>query len=381
VFKRLININPDSKHSAFILGPRGTGKTYWLRENFSHAMYFDLLDHEVYTEFLASPARLSDFIPSNYTSWIIIDEIQKVPSLLNEVHRLIEHRGLRFILTGSSARNLRRKGVNLLAGRALTYHMYPLTTVELGNRFNLSFSLKYGNLPSVYDHEDPKRYLSTYISTYLKEEVQQESLTRNLALFARFLETAAFSQGEVLNYTEIAREVGSNRHTIINFFSILEDLLIAYRLPVFSKRAKRDVISHPKFYYFDVGVYRAIRPTGPLDINAEIDGPALETLFLQEAIAINDYFSLDYKIYYWRTRSKLEIDFILYGEKGLYVFEIKRKKKIAPSDLQAIKTFLLDYPMAKCFLLYGGNKTYTDQDIKIMPYELALTELRDILSQ
>ena len=218
MFQRLIPIAQDSMHSFLILGPRGTGKTSWLKANFPKALYFDLLDHRLYTEFLAEPTRLSDRIPSGFKNYVVIDEIQKVPELLNEVHRLIEHRKLKFILTGSSARSLRRKGINLLAGRALTYPMYPLTVAELGHQFSLSASLAVGHLPAVYGHENPEHYLSSYISTYLKEEVQQEGITRNLALFTRFLETASFSQGEILNYTNIAQEIGSTRHTVANFF-------------------------------------------------------------------------------------------------------------------------------------------------------------------
>src|SRR3990167_3112460 len=346
MFKRLLTIDPASRHSVMILGPRGTGKTYWLKQHFPEAIYFDLLDDETYTELLAQPTRLMERIPSHYTGWVIIDEIQKVPALLNEVHRQIESLGRRFILTGSSARKLRSRGVNLLAGRALTYHMHPLTSDELADQFNLKTALTYGLLPAIYGHDNPKHYLSSYIATYLKEEVLQEGLTRNLAQFTRFLETASFSQGEVINYTNISHEVSSNRHTVASFFEILEDLLIAYRLPVFTRRAKRDVIAHPKFYYFDVGIYRTLRPRGPLDIDSEIDGPALETLFLQQIKAINEYDALSYQIYYWRTRTQLEVDFVLYGERGFYAFEIKRKNKIIPKDLQALRTFHEDYKEA-----------------------------------
>ncbi len=375
MFTRLINITPQSSHSALILGPRGTGKTTWLREKFPQALYFDLLDYGTYTDFLADPSRLSNRIPDGFQDWVIIDEVQKIPSLLNEVHRLIESHKIRFLLTGSSARSLRRKGVNLLAGRALTYHFYPLTIKELGKAFKLTTSLKYGNLPSIYSHENPAHYLSSYIQTYLKEEILQESITRNLALFTRFLETASFSQGEVVNYSNIAREVGSNRSTITNYFEILEDLLIAYRLPVFTKRAKREVITHPKFYYFDVGVYRSIRPKGPLDTNEEAEGAALETLFLQEIKAINDYARLNYQIYYWRTQQGQEVDFILYGEKGFFAFEIKRKANLSIKDFSGLKAFASDYPEAKCIMIYGGNREYFERNILVIPYEKIINQL------
>lgn len=377
MYDRLLKITDNS--SCFLFGPRGTGKTTWLRSNFSDALYFDLLNDELYSEFLANPTRLNENIPTAYTGWVILDEIQRVPKLLNEVHRLIESRKLQFILTGSSARTLRRKGVNLLAGRALTYHMHPLTTIEQGGDFDFHHAIQYGCLPSVISHGAPKEYLASYIATYLREEVLQEGLTRDLSSFARFLETASFSQGEVLSYTNIAREAHNNRHTIKNYFDILEDLLIAHRLPCFTKKAKRALVSHPKFYYFDVGVYRTIRPRGPLDSAEDLEGPALETLFLQEARAINDYFKFGYEFYYWRTQSQAEIDFVLYGARGLSAFEIKRKARITKNDLKNLKLFKHDYPMAKTYLLYGGEKTYWDNDVQIIPYKSALTRLKDLI--
>lgn len=376
---RALKINPNSKSSFFLFGARGTGKTYWVRKNFPEALWFDLLEDSTYRELLAQPERLADRIPSNFTDWIVIDEIQKVPVLLNEVHRLIEHRKLKFILTGSSARTLRRKGINLLAGRALTYHLYPLTAYEMGKDFDLHHALIYGNLPAAVTHENPAKYLQSYINTYLREEVLQEGLTRNLPLFTRFMETASFSQGEILDYTNLAKEVASNRHTINQFFDILEDLLIAYRIHPFTKRAKRKLILSPKFYYFDAGVYRSLRPKGPLDTEAEGDGAALETLFLNEFKALNDYLELGYEIFYWRTRSQEEIDFILYGKKGLHAFEIKRKANLTTKDFKALKLFKEDYPMAKLYMLYGGTKTYFEQDIRVIPVSQIITRLDTLL--
>ncbi len=379
MYSRLLSINPESKHSVFLFGPRGTGKTSWLQCHFKDAVYYDLLDDETYTRLLAWPKRIAEDVPLDFQGWIIIDEIQKAPKLLDEVHRLIETRQLKFILTGSSARKLRQTGVNLLAGRATVLHMHPLTTIELAEDFNLSTALMYGLLPKVYSHEEPARYLASYVTTYLREEVLQEGLTRNIALFTRFLETASFSQGEQVNLTEIAREIGYNRHSIANFFDILDDLLIATRIYPFTKRAKRAIVASPKFYYFDAGVYRAIRPTGPLDSRDEIDGAALETLFLQQVKAINDYFYLNYEIYYWRTTTNVEVDFILYGEHGFYAFEIKRKKNISKQDLKGLLAFKVDYPEAKLYLLYGGNSSYTENGIVIAPYEATLRSLKLII--
>ncbi|PIQ43902.1 MAG: ATPase [Gammaproteobacteria bacterium CG11_big_fil_rev_8_21_14_0_20_46_22] len=380
MFKRLININQESKHSVFIFGPRGTGKTSWLKQHFGDALYFDLLNDDIYTELSARPTRLNDKIPDGYQGWVIVDEVQKIPAILNEVHRLIEGRNLRFILTGSSARKLKAQGVNLLAGRALTYHMHPLTCLELGEQFSLTKSLVLGHLPMAITSNEPEKYLSSYVASYLREEVLQEGLTRNIALFTRFLETASFSQGEVLNYTAISREIASNRHTVANFFEILEDLLIACRVPVFSKRATRDMVNSPKFYYFDAGVYRSIRPQGPLDSASEIDGATLETLFLQEAKAYNDYFDLGYSFYYWRTRDKKEVDFILYGKKGFFAFEIKRKARLDTKDFKGLKAFAKDYPEAKFYMLYGGNETYFEGNVQVVPFKQALRNLPKLLS-
>jgi uncharacterized protein len=378
---RQLNIDVNLGQSFFLFGPRGVGKTSWLKTRYPGAVYFDLLNDDVCREFLGRPTRLGERISfRDDSNWIIVDEIQKVPALLNEVHRLIEGRKLKFILTGSSARSLRRKGVNLLAGRALTYHMHPLTSVELKEQFDLAKSLQNGLLPMAYLGKQPRKYLLSYINTYLREEVTQEGVTRNVPLFARFLEVASFSQGEILSYSEIAREIGVSRYTVANYFDILEDLLIASRLPVFTKRAKRKVIAHPKFYYFDVGVYRVIRPQGPLDVSTEIDGAALETLFLQEAKAYNDYLELEYNFYYWRTQNQEEVDFVLYGNNGFHAFEIKRKEKLYSGDFSSLRVFAADYPEAKLHLLYGGTEEYYEADIQVIPYKAALLKLPKIIS-
>jgi predicted AAA+ superfamily ATPase len=379
MYSRLLKIAPDAKHSILLLGSRGTGKTQWVNAHFPGAIYLDLLSSATYNELLAKPHRLEQKIPEHYKGWIIIDEIQKIAPLLNEVHRLIESKKYRFILTGSSARTLRRKGVNLLAGRAYTYHMHPLTAYELGDEYSLIKSLEYGQLPMAYTGDSPKQYLASYVQTYLQEEVKQEGLTRNVAAFARFLEVASFSQGGLLNMSEIARESAVHQKMVIEYFEILEDLLIAYRLPVFTRRAKRRLTAHPKFYYFDVGVYRTLRPTGPLDIPAELDGARLETLFLQELRAINDYLQLGYSLYYWRTQHGEEVDFVLYGEKGFHAFEIKRKASIHSTDIKSLLAFGKDYPEAKLHLIYGGKEKQYLQNIIIIPFEEAVKSLIELL--
>jgi predicted AAA+ superfamily ATPase len=377
MYSRLIQA-PKEK-SFFLFGPRGTGKTTWVKANFKDALYLDLLEAELFNDLLANPQRLEKLIPPNFKEWVIIDEVQRIPELLNETHRLIEKYKYKFILTGSSARKLKRKGPNLLAGRALTYSLHPLTALELGADFDLNHSLKYGSLPSVYAEADPKRYLESYVKTYLEEEIQQEGLTRNLGAFSRFLEAASFSQGSVLNVSRVAEDCAVERKIVENYFTILEDLLIGYRIPVFTKRAKRRLSAHPKFYYFDTGLYRTVRPMGPLDMPEQAQGHALETLLFQELTAVNDYLNLGYKVYYWRTSSGMEADFILYGRKGIRAFEIKRTRKVTSTMLKGLKAFLKDYPSSKAYFLYGGDRRVREGDIEIIPIEYAFKNLPSFL--
>jgi len=378
MYSRLIH-SPEGK-SFFLFGPRGTGKTTWVKAAFPKAIYVDLLEAELFNNLLVNPQRLENLIPEDFKDWIIIDEVQRIPEILNEVHRLIEKYKYKFILTGSNARKIKRKGQNLMAGRALTCYMHPLTVSELGVDFNLGLSLAYGQLPSVYMEKDPKSYLESYVKTYLEEEIQQEGLTRSLAGFARFLEAASFSQGSILNISSVARECSVERKVVESYFSILEDLLMAYRVPVFVKKAKRRMISHPKFYFFDAGVYRTLRPAGPLDMPEEIEGVSLETLLFQELNAANTNYGLGYKIYYWRTADNTEVDFVLYGDKGIRTFEIKRTARISGGMLKGLKSFLADYPMSKAYFVYGGNRKMRDGKISILPIEDALKRLPELLS-
>lgn len=350
MFQRLIQSPILAEKSFFLLGPRGTGKTTWLRQQLPQALFINLLQADFYTPLSADPSRLRQLIPSGHKDWVVIDEIQRAPELLNEVHDLIETRGLRFAMTGSSARKLRRAGTNLLAGRAATYYLHPLTANEQGERFDIGQSVRLGHLPARFSERDPERYLKDYVQTYLREEVLQEGLTRNIGVFSRFLEVASFSQGAVLNISAVARDAHVDRSATQNYFTILEDLLLAVRLPVFSNRAKRSLVVHHKFYFFDAGVFRAIRPSGPLDSAAEIDGPALETLVLQELRAANDYGEFGYQLHYWRTQHGVEVDFVLYGPRGLVAIEVKRSPNLQPRDFRALKEFKADYPAASCWL-------------------------------
>ncbi|MFV1974998.1 MAG: ATP-binding protein [Candidatus Scalindua sp.] len=379
MYSRLLKEPIKLNKSFFLFGPRGTGKTTWLKASFPQGLYLDLLGFDLYNNLLARPDRLENLIPPGFKDYIILDEIQKVPDLLNEVHRLIEKHRYKFVLTGSSARNLRKKGVNLLAGRALNYRMHPLTTIELGNDFDLERALRFGHLPSIPSEPDPWQFLKSYVQTYLREEVLQEGLTRNIGSFTRFLETASFSQGSVLNTSEVAREAGLERMRVESYFSILEDLLLATRLPVFTRRAKRRMMTHPKFYFFDVGIFRTLRPMGPLDSPEEAEGPSLETLCFQELKAINDYYNFQYELYYWRTSNGVEVDFILYGSKGIIAFEIKRSSRLTKKDLKGLNAFKINFPEARLYLLYGGKREEFEGEINILPVVKALRDLPDIL--
>lgn len=377
MYSRLI-VPPKNK-SFFLFGPRGTGKTTWVKTAFPKSVYIDLLEAELFNDLLANPQRLSNLIPENFKDWVIIDEVQRVPDLLHEIHRLIEAKKYKFILTGSSPRKLKKAGPNLLAGRALILFMHPLSVAELGEDFRLEHSLKYGQLPSAYGQADPQKYLEAYVRTYLEEEIRQEGLTRNLSAFTRFLEAASFSQGSVLSVSSVARDCAVERKVVENYFSILENLMIAYRVPVFSKKSKRRLVTHSKFYFFDAGVYRTLRPTGPLDAPEEVDGIALETFFLQELIALNDALNLGYKIFYWRTSNGREVDFVLYGPKGLVAFEVKKTGRVSSMMLRGLKSFLADYPMAKAYFAYGGTRRMYDGKIEIVPVAEILKNLRVLL--
>ena len=380
MFERLIKKPLESRKSFFLFGPRGTGKTTWLKHHLPDALFVNLLQSEFYNRLSANPGHLRELIPPGHEERVIIDEVQRIPALLNEVHDLIESRKLDFVLTGSSARPLRRKGVNLLAGRALTYHMHPLTVAEQQDAFDLRNSIQLGHLPARFNEDDPGKYLKDYVQTYLREEVMQEGLTRNIGHFSRFLEAASFSQGATVNISNVAREAQVERPVAENYFTILEDLLIAVRLPVFNRKAKRELIKHKKFYFFDAGAFRAIRPAGPLDSDAELDGPALETLVLQELRALNDYLDCDYKIHYWRTRTNLEIDFVLYGPRGLLAIEVKRSPRVQFKQTRALREFKKDYPPARCYVFYGGAAPQYMEDITLLPIEYALRNLDRILT-
>jgi len=372
MYSRLLNISGE--RSIFLFGPRGTGKSTWVKQTYPNALYFDLLETDVYKSFLARPARLEKYIPEGFRDYVVIDEVQRAPELLNEVHRLIENKKIKFILTGSSPRKLRKGGYNLLAGRALLHHMYPLTAMEMKGDFYWEKALTQGMLPRAQE-DDFKNYLQSYIRIYLDQEIQQEGLTRRLDDFSRFLEVASFSQAQILNTSNVAREAEIKRMTVKGYFQILEDLLIGYMLPPFTKRAKRRLVNHPKFYYFDPGVFRAIRPMGPYDQPQELGGICLETLVYQQISSINDLMELGYKLYYFRTANGVEVDFVLYGERGIVGVEVKLNSHFNDTMIRGLKKFRQDYPEAKLFLLYTGKQKMYVNGVTVLPVREALSDL------
>ncbi len=375
-------INYPETQSFFLFGPRGVGKTSWVRSLFPEAIYIDLLREATYQELLRHPERFAARLATEPSAGhhVVVDEIQRLPQLLNEIHRLIEEKPWRFVLTGSSARKLRRHGVNLLAGRARTRSMHALTAEELGADFVVTKSLQRGHLPTAYTVDDYEDYLRGYVGTYLREEVQQEALVRNVGQFGNFLTIAAYSQASVLNVQNVARECGVDRKTADNYFTILEDLLLAVRLPVFHRRAKRKMITHSKFYFFDAGVFRTLRQRGPLDVVEEIEGAALETLVLQELRAINDNHALGYDIGFWRTAHGQEVDFVLYGPQGFWGIEVKRSALVRPHDLKPLKAFLAEYPEAVGVCVYTGTERYVVDGIRVEPVQDLLPLLAQLLS-
>jgi len=359
------------KRSFFLFGPRGTGKSTWLRMEMPDACFVDLLSPEMCQRFTANPDRLRELVAGNANcNTVVLDEIQRVPALLSVVHQLIEaHPELRFILTGSSSRKLKRAGVDLLAGRAILTTSHPFMAAELGDAFVLEDALRMGLVPLVLAAVEREAVLRSYLALYVREEVQMEGLVRNMGGFARFLEAISFSHATLLSVAEVARECAVSRTTVEGYVSILEDLLIAVRVPVFAKRAKRHLVGHEKFYFFDTGVYRSIRPKGPLDSPHEIDGAALEGLVFQHLRAWNDYSGQPNSLHFWRTRAGAEVDFVVYGENEMVAIEVKNAAKVSGHDLQALKAFISDYPESRAVLLYRGDEQFLRDGVLCVPCE------------
>jgi predicted AAA+ superfamily ATPase len=365
------------EHSFFLFGPRGTGKTTWLRESLPNALFINLLRPDTYRELTARPERLRELVLGNADqSDIVLDEVQRVPDLLPVVHDLIESNpSRRFILTGSSARKLRREGIDLLGGRAVLRTMHPFMAAELP-AFDLDHALRQGLVPLVVMAADPADVLRSYATLYLEQEVQAEGLVRNVGAFARFLEVVSFSHASVLNVANVARETQVSRKTVEGYLEILEDLLLAWRIPVFTRKAKRATIAHPKLFLFDAGVYRALRPSGPLDRPQEIEGAAFEGLIAQHLRAWIAYGRGEFELSYWRTRGGSEIDFIVYGPEGFWAMEVKNTATVRSDDVRALRTFREDYPSCEPLLVYRGDERLEVNGVRCIPARDFLTGLR-----
>jgi predicted AAA+ superfamily ATPase len=363
--------------SYFLFGARGTGKSTWCLRELGGSKRIDLLSTDVLRWYSAKPERLREYTlgqPAGTT--IVIDEVQKVPELLSVVHELLEMRhNYRFVMTGSSSRKLKRSGVDLLAGRALLRTMCPFVAAEIRDHFSLDRALAQGMIPVVWDSEYPLEVLKSYVGIYLREEVMMEGLIRDLGGFSRFLEAASFSHGAILNISNVARECGVQRKTVEGYIGILEDLLLSSRVPIFRRRSRRAVVAHPKFYFFDTGVFRSLRPRGPLERPEEIDGAALEGLVYQHLRAWLEYGADDARLYYWRTKAGTEVDFILYGHGCFLAIEVKNAAEIRKKDLRPLRTFMEDYPESRGIILYRGTSRLLIDDILCLPVEDFLLDM------
>lgn len=362
--------------SFFLFGPRGTGKSMWTAFSFPDAVRYNFLDADTYRRISARPERLKEDIHAlKDGSTIVLDEIQKVPDVLDIIHALIEEkREWRFVMTGASSRKLKRVGVDLLAGRALLKTMHPFMASELPSQFALDKALIQGMLPLVYDSKNTQDTLSAYISLYIREEVQMEGIVRNMGNFNRFLEAVSFSHASVLNISNIARDCEVERRVVQNYIQVLDDLLLSFRVPIFSKRAKRELIKHEKFYLFDAGVFRCLRPIGPLDRAEEAGGAALEGLVAQHLRAWLAYRESG-SLYYWRTSKGNEVDFILYGADLFTAIEVKNTAVLRPADFHGLQAFKEDYPECSVLLLYRGHRRYMHGSILCIPCDQFLQDL------
>ena len=364
--------------SFFLFGVRGSGKSTWAEATFPRATRFDLLDETLYADLLARPGLLADATALARGSWVVVDEVQRLPNLLNEVHRLIEARGLRFALLGSSARKLKAAGTNLLAGRAVWKTLFPLVPQELGEDFDLESNLRHGSIPLILAAADPETALRAYVQLYLREEIRAEALVRNLPGFARFLPIAALFHGQVVNISGIARDAGTARTTVNGYLEILEDTLMVHRLPAFAARIRVRERKLPKLYWVDPGIVRAIkRQAGP--VSAEERGPLLEGWVLMVLRAHAEVSNLFDEIAYWApAESKTEVDFLLRRGRDYLAVEVKSSSRYSPAMLSGLRA-IADLPhLVRRILLYTGSRTLrSPEGIEVWPVETFVAALRD----
>lgn len=375
MYKRLLNV-PEG--SILLLGPRGTGKSTWIQEHYASAHTYDLLDSHEALRLERNPEllfrELQHLAPN---SWAIIDEVQKVPAIMDEVHRLIEQRKLKFILCGSSARKLKRSGANLLAGRAILYNMYPLVSAELGPDFVPDRALTHGTLPLVVTGSDPEGYLATYAEVYLNEEIRAEALTRNVGAFSRFLEVAARQNGQATNVANISRDASVGRTTVQNYFDILIDTLIGFWVPAWKLKKATKQVKHPKFFLFDTGVARALSGRLPYPPTQEELGPLLETLVFAEVRAFLAYRKLNYKLYFWSNYDGTEVDLLCETRQGFVAVEMKAScewQKRFNRGLNLIQQELAPAPVAS-YGVYRGKREAIFDNTHILPLRIFLEHL------
>ncbi|MCX6551601.1 MAG: DUF4143 domain-containing protein [Acidobacteria bacterium] len=369
--------------SFFLFGPRGTGKSTWLRQALPGAAWYDLLHSELYVRLLADPSAFRREVEALASgTWVVIDEVQRVPALLNEVHALVaaHPRRWRFALCGSSARKLRRLDANLLAGRAANRAFFPLVWQELGGTADIDDVLATGLLPAVRSEpEAATDILEAYASNYLREEIQQEALTRDLASFARFLRIAAMLNGQVVNVANVAREADVARPTVQRYFEVLVDTLIGNWLPAWQPRLKVREVSHPKFYLFDPGVARAAAGRVRAPLHDTERGPALETWLLHELRAHLTYAGAGGELSYYRTPAGVEVDFIWSGPRTTVGIEVKAALRWRPADGAGLKDLHARGVVRRAIGVYGGDRPLKDGPILVLPITQFLRQLPDLI--
>ncbi len=374
---RLLSIELPARQSAFLWGPRKTGKSTYLKAAFPESVSFDLLETDLMLELTRRPALLRERLlalpPKQLQHPVIIDEVQKVPHLMDEVHWLIENKGLRFILCGSSARKLKRGKSNLLGGRAWRHEMFPLVSVEIQD-LDLLRALNRGLVPAHYLREGHERALRSYVGDYLKEEVFDEGLTRNIPAFSRFFDAMAFSHGELTNYANIARDCGVDAKTVKGYYQILIDTLLGTLIEPYKKRQERQVISKAgKFYLFDVGVAGFITKRHVREERGEQFGRALEHFILMEILAHRSYKELHYDVNFWRTKSGIEVDFILGG--GEVAVEVKGTDRVDSTALRPLLVFNEEQRPRKSIVVCNETSARVHEGIEILPWRVFLNRL------
>ncbi len=357
-----------AKKSYFLFGPRQTGKTTLARRTLPHARVYDLLDSATFLALSHRPGRLAEEVSAG--ELVVIDEIQRLPELLNEVHRLIEERRVRFLLTGSSARKLRRGGVNLLGGRARTAYLHPFTLRELGDHFDLSRALEHGLLPSIYFSDDPREDLEAYTGTYLQQEIVAEGATRNVPAFSRFLRVVALANATLVNFTNVANDAQVPRTTVYEYFEILKDTLILHEVPAWTLSRKRKPLVSSKYYFFDVGVASALQGRLVKQNTPEF-GPAFETYMLHELLCHRDY-AAGLPVSHWRSASGFEVDFVLGDHIGV---EVKAKEHVGPQDLRSLRALAEESGIQSSVCVSLERRRREVEGISILPYRQFLEEL------